>query len=235
MEFSSSKTGSTDFRDTEVQQPKVAATPLTEISSRAFSGLQLHFGFLQVCLGGLQSSPERARIDLEEKIALFHVRAFLEGDFLQDARHLGTHRSHPNRLHGTDSLNDERHFFPLHGARQHGSGTTTAFALAGLGTCAGIRRFTTTGEQQTKERNPENCEQATAAKGRNHENEIRIEHRMGTAGGRHSGLPSRGLSKVPSKTHEKQKVPRLFPGGGAWWRSGRISEMTVPSSTPTAP
>jgi hypothetical protein len=37
MAFSSSKTGSTDFRDTDVQQPNVAATPLTEISSRAFS------------------------------------------------------------------------------------------------------------------------------------------------------------------------------------------------------
>ncbi len=37
MLFSSSNTGSTDLRDTEVQQPNTAATLSTEISWRAFS------------------------------------------------------------------------------------------------------------------------------------------------------------------------------------------------------
>jgi len=37
MLLSSLKTGSTDLRDTEVQQPKVAATLSLVISSRAFS------------------------------------------------------------------------------------------------------------------------------------------------------------------------------------------------------
>ncbi len=62
MPFSSSNTGSTDLRDTEVQQPKVAATLSTEISWRAFSANSGQFdaGSTTTASNFLPSSPPLA-------------------------------------------------------------------------------------------------------------------------------------------------------------------------------
>ena len=59
MPSSSSNTGSTDLRDTEVQQPKVAATLSTEISCRAFSAKsgQSDAGSTTTASSFLPSSP----------------------------------------------------------------------------------------------------------------------------------------------------------------------------------
>ena len=59
MLFSSLKTGSTDLRDTEVQQPNTAATLSLEISSRAFSANsgQLEAGSTTTASSFLPSRP----------------------------------------------------------------------------------------------------------------------------------------------------------------------------------
>ena len=59
MPFSSSNTGSTDLRDTEVQQPNTAAHLSTEISWRAFSANsgQLEAGSTTTASSFLPSRP----------------------------------------------------------------------------------------------------------------------------------------------------------------------------------
>ena len=73
---------------------------------------------------------ERARIDHRQKIALFHILAFLEGDFGKYPACLRMEGHRVEGLNGTDSVEVDRYVALLHDAGDNWYPSTRAAALA---------------------------------------------------------------------------------------------------------